>query len=143
MSAQAYGQGQIFWVTNATNITRNRIRDAVAKSALETCRRLGFQVNYQSPGCAAVTLWAIPNEGGDTMSLLGNTEIGQTMELLIPRQTDFPPPDGLVPGARIQIGDTWYATDIRYPMENADMSPTFMASLRRLDVTVEVDGGDV
>lgn len=142
MTAQAYFQGNVFWVTDATNLSRNRIRDAVAKSTLETCKRLGFQIDYQSPGLASVALWALPNEGGTTLSLLGG-EVGTGMELLIPRQVDFPPVDGLVPGARAKIGDDWFALDIRYSMETPDMSPVFFASCRRLDVTVEVDGSDV
>ena len=143
MSAQAFGQGNIFWVTDATNLSRNRIRDAVAKSALETARRLGFQAVYQSPGLPEFSVWVIPNEGGNTMALLGGIEIGQTLELLIPRQVDFPPTDGLVPGARMKVGGKWFACDIRYSLETPEMSPTFTAARRRLDFTVEVDGSDV
>jgi len=135
--------GNIFWVTDASNMTRIRIRDRVALAAMRTARKLGFQALYQSPDRDAVSIWVVPDESQETMNMLGG-EVG-TISLVVhaPRQVDFPPIDGMVPGARVGINGVWFAVDARWGTETIHLAPVFTLILRRLDISVEIDGAEV
>lgn len=144
----ATGLGNLFYLTDMTNITRVRIRDAVANSTLKICYKLGFQGNYQSPGRDAFSIWVVPESVDGNLSMLGS-EVGTTFSVLAPRQADFPPQDAFVPGSRFGIPDregntVWFDVDVNYPTEDIYYAPTFSLRLHRLnDITVEIDGDDI
>jgi hypothetical protein len=139
-----YVLGNLFYVSDETNMTRVRIRDNVAGAAMRIAQRLGAQVTYQSPGRGAISLWAVLDNSDISMSMLGGEAGTLHLQIHLPRQSDWPPSDGLVPGARVGINGVWWAVDeIRFGTETIDLSAVFTLSLRRLDITVEVDGTDV
>lgn len=133
----------LFYVTCPYNATRVRIRDGVANSVWQIAQRLGFQCEYQSPGCEAITLWAVPTETQESAMMFGGETGTITLDINIPRQPGFPPPDGIVPGGRIKVAGVWFAYDARWPTETIDLAPVFNFHLRRLDISVEIDGTDV
>ena len=135
--------GNLFYLTDLTNITRIRIRDAVANSTLIVCQRLGFQAQYQTAGRAAVTIWVVPENTEANLSMLGS-EVGTSFSVLAPRQADFPPMDGFAPGSRVGINGVWFDVHVSYPTEDVYYAPTFSMKLYRMDdMTVEIDGTDV
>ena len=142
-AGSATGNGNLFYLTNLTNITRIRIRDAVATSTLKVCYKLGFQADYQTAGRAAIKIWVVPETTDSNLSMLGS-QVGQSFSVLAPRQADFPTLDGFAPGSRLGINGTWYDIDVSYPTEDIYYAPTFSMKLYRMnDVTVEIDGVDV
>lgn len=137
------GMGNLFYLTNLTNVCRVRIRDAVANSTLKVCYKLGFQADYQTTGRAAIKIWVVPETTDSNLSMLGS-EVGQSFSVLAPRQADFPPMDGFAPGSRVGIGGVWYDVHVSYPTEDIYYAPTFSMRLYRMnDLTVEIDGTDV
>jgi hypothetical protein len=135
--------GNIFWVSDSTNLTRVRIRDRVANAAMRTAKKLGFQAQYQSPGRDAFSIWVVPDESNESLSMLGGETGTITLVLHVPRQVDFPPIDGMVPGARVGVNGVWFAFDARWGTETIHLAPVFTLMLRRLDISVEVDGEGV
>lgn len=138
-----YALGNLFYITDSTSLCRVRIRDAVANSTMQVCYKLGFQADYQSPGRSAFKIWVVPETTENNLSMLGS-EIGSSFSFLAPRQADFPPSDGFVPGARVGVNGVWYAVEVSYPTESPNYAPTFSLRLNRLDsISVEIDGTDV
>jgi hypothetical protein len=141
-AATGIGLGSTFWVTAADDRRRMRMRDRTAGGALRVARRMGFQIAYQSPGLQQINLWAIPETFSRSTSMLGG-EVGTTVgKITVPRQADFPPYDGIEPGAKVWIDGVPYGADISWNAESEDMSAAFVMDLRRLDVSVELDDED-
>jgi hypothetical protein len=138
-----YGMGNLFYVSDATNLTRVRIRDNVSRATLRVAHRLGFEAVYESPDRLPFNIWVIPEESSESAGMLGGETGTVALTVHVPRQVDFPPEDGIVPGARVGINGVWFAFDIRWATETIDLAPVFTMNLRRLDISVEYDGADV
>lgn len=140
----AFSQGNVFYVSDETNLTRNRIRDAAAKVAMCSAQRFGFQARYQEPGgAAATTVWVIADENNKSLGMMRGETGTTSITLHAPRQTDFPPTGGFTPGARCFVGAVPFACNISHQFESADNAPIFRLDLERLDVSVEIDDSDV
>ena len=142
--AEAFSFGNVFWVSDETNLTRNRIRDAAAKAALCSAIRFGFQAEYQAPGDAsAVSIWVIPDENNKGLNMMRGETGTTSMTLHAPRQTDFPPTGGFLPGARLIVADQNFACNVSHQFETPDQAPIFRLDIERLDISAEIDGTDI
>lgn len=133
--------GNLFSVSSAENARRARIRDRTAKSALRVAMRLGRRVYWHNPGVPGhVEVWAVCEGGFESLSLLGGETSATRFTLWIPRQTGFPPAEGLKTGAAIWVDGVPYACQVSYDAESPVWAPVFRCDCSRFDVTVELDG---
>jgi len=88
--------------------TRTDLRDSTAQVALDLLKAFGEQAYLSDHGGASVTLWIDPgDENKGESDMLSVEAEGAERTFFIPKQTSFPPPNGLqVHGAEF----TWPTT---------------------------------
>ena len=130
---------------------RELIRDRAAKALIRVARLWGLEAYWKNPGEDHIPIWAIPEGGTESLRLTGGETSVHQFTLWVPRQGDlcngpsatpFPPPEGLMTGAVLFIGDTPYAVNVSYDAETVYYAPVFRLDCMRYDVTVEIDGID-
>jgi len=95
-------------------MNKTRIRDRAARAALRIAKRAGVTVTFQNPGAIALTgLYAFIESSVRGAGVNGNVD-AYDVQVLIPRQTNFPPTTGISTGATCTVGTRKYA------VENAD-----------------------
>jgi len=135
--------GNTFWITDFSSRRRLLIRDRVAKAAIRVAQRFGRRIWYKNPGQEHIALWAISEGGFESLGLLGGETSATRFTLWIPRQTGFPPEEGLMTGATTWVENIPYALKMSYDAELPYYAPVFRADCERYDVTVELDGIDL
>ena len=76
---------------------RDAIRDAAAMGALQVCKALGAQIDYQNNGESAVSgIYAMPLSESTNPELFMRLDVDTQAKIFsVPKQAGFPPPAGV------------------------------------------------
>ena len=115
-------------------MNRQRIRDRAAAAALRAARRVGVEIEFKNPSDPFVSFWGYVVGNNRTIGLLGGLTDMDELEVVIPRQTNFPPA-AFNPGAEIRYpktsGNVFAVEDAIGDNEDINQSSTFRLSCRR------------
>lgn len=97
---------------------RDDIRDGAAKAAFDICRDLGVQATYTplATGGSAVNVYCMPDDESTTEGNALEITTEQTAKrFFVPKQTGFPPTNGVRTKAKFE------AESVTYFVESMDM----------------------
>jgi len=115
-------------------MNKTRLRDAAARAALRIAKRAGVQVVFQNVGDAELTLWALIEESSRGAGVENNVDAYDTV-IVIPRQTNFPPTNGILTGSIVTFNDTIYAiNNVQSDFEDITDAATIRLSCHRVGI---------
>jgi hypothetical protein len=106
------------------------IRDAAAGAALEIARELGVALKFHQPGAVVwADLYGFVTDNGR-----GGDE--ETLSVIVPRQTGFPPASGIGTGSALRYNDIDYSVDSAVPdIGDYQSAATFSLDCHRYGVS--------